>query len=83
MCECPNTLSRAEARRIAGYLHTINALAVGVRRGELPKEKLGDIGDLVTAAMNPLLDIRGQTDFYGNPTHSCAIREAEERMLNS
>ena len=82
MCECPSTVSRTDARRVAGYLHTINALIVQYQRtGEY--ESLERARELVTTAMSPLLDIKGQTDFYGNPTHSCAIREAEERMLNS
>ena len=73
-CNHPDTISRRDARRMAGYLHTANALIVAVERRDATPATLKKARDLLTRVMGEFMELRGQTDFYGNPTHTCEVQ---------
>ena len=73
-CTHPNTINTRDARRMAGYLHTVNSLMVAVERRDATPATLKKARELLTRVMGELMELRGQTDFYGNPTHTCEVQ---------
>jgi hypothetical protein len=74
-------LSNAERKRLAGYLHTANALMYAgkadVRAGNPAHGKLYDASELIKLVIETLMGVPGMTDFYGNLVEGNHNRKTE------
>ena len=70
-----------EAKRLAAKLHRANGFVVDAKRTRDPgklERYTTEASNLIGEVIGTLMDMHGQTDFYGNPTASTGSCEVGE-----
>jgi hypothetical protein len=78
-----DVISVREARRLAAKLQKVNGLVWDAQRTndrQRVKAYAGEASSLIKDVIEVLMDMHGQTDFYGNPTSREEIARIESEI---
>ena len=65
----PDIIDAREAKRLASVLHAANSQMWDAQRaGDTSHARTAHVSKLIGEVIGRLMDMPGQTDYYGNPT---------------